>query len=299
LQKGALTLVLTKRILLQSPVHPPAEFRKTSRKASRSVSRRGVGATLNTTIGGCLISVHEPAEAVAWIEDNWDSPLLASICNDGCAGPLAWMLSPFEPALAIFGWNDSPVVVDMAQKLAEVSGLPVVIRPPGDNPALTSLCVKLYIPFMILSDSHSASDADSRNVPAQLGGTPGDNNERINDRHGEEETDEEHGRVPQETGDDRDGGQRDGDGDLENPEPNGHVLNTAVDAHQGYNSAQGDGGDGDGGGPTSTRESPLHRTQITLRLEVSNGHIYEVTISYTYKVGGIYSKRSHLSTEFL
>jgi hypothetical protein len=50
LQKGALMLLLTKRILLPSPVHPPVEFRKTSRKASRSVSRREVGATLNTTI---------------------------------------------------------------------------------------------------------------------------------------------------------------------------------------------------------------------------------------------------------
>jgi hypothetical protein len=207
------------------------------------------------------------------------------------------MLSPFEPALAIFGWNDSPVVVDMAQKLAEVSGLPVVIRPPGDNPALTSLCVKLYIPFMILRGSHSARDADSRNVPVQLGGTPGDNNERINDRHGEDETGDEDGRLPQGPRDNGDGGRRDGDGDLENPEPNGHVLNT-VDTHQGYKGVQGDGGDGDGGGPTWTRESPLHKTRITLRLEVNNGHIY-VTISYIYKVGGIYSKRSYLSTEFL
>jgi hypothetical protein len=42
-------LLLTKRILLLSPAHPPSEFRKTSRKASRSASRRRVGATLNTT----------------------------------------------------------------------------------------------------------------------------------------------------------------------------------------------------------------------------------------------------------
>jgi hypothetical protein len=49
LQKGALTLLLTKRILLPSPVHPPSVFRKMSRKASRSMSRRGVGVTLNTT----------------------------------------------------------------------------------------------------------------------------------------------------------------------------------------------------------------------------------------------------------
>jgi hypothetical protein len=244
----------------------------------------------NLGIGGCLISVHEPAEAVAWIEDNWDSPLLTSIHNGGCAGPLAWMLSPFEPALAIFGWNDSPVVVGMAQKLAEVSGLPVVVRPPSDNPALTLLCVKLFIPFVILRDSHSARDADLQNVPVQFGGTPGNNNERIDNRHAEDETGEEDGRVPQETGDGGDGGRR--DGDLENPEPNGYGLNM-VDAHHGYNGGQGDGGgDGDGGGPTSIDgewKSPLHRTQITLRLEVNNGHIYEVTIGYTYQVGGIYS----------
>jgi hypothetical protein len=43
-------LLLAKRILLPSPPHPPSEFRKMSRKASRSVSRRGVGAPSNTTI---------------------------------------------------------------------------------------------------------------------------------------------------------------------------------------------------------------------------------------------------------
>jgi hypothetical protein len=96
----------------------------------------------NLGIGGCLISVHEPAEAAAWIEDNWDNPLLTSLQRRGCAGPFAWMLSPTEPALAIFGGFDDPIVGNMANLLVESSGFPVVIRPSGDNPGLTLLCVQ-------------------------------------------------------------------------------------------------------------------------------------------------------------
>lgn len=51
------------------------------------------------------------------------------------------MLSPTEPAFSIFGANHSTFVVNIAHSLAEVSGFPVVVRPPSDNPALTILCV--------------------------------------------------------------------------------------------------------------------------------------------------------------
>jgi hypothetical protein len=100
----------------------------------------------NLGIGGCLMSIHEPVEAASWMEDNWDNPLLTSIRNSGCEGPLAWMLSPQEPALAIFGCYENPTVVDMAQSVADLSGFPVVIRPTCDNPALTLLCARLFLP---------------------------------------------------------------------------------------------------------------------------------------------------------
>ncbi|KAJ7859322.1 hypothetical protein B0H14DRAFT_632460 [Mycena olivaceomarginata] len=83
------------------------------------------------------MSVHEPVNAASWIENNWDGPLLTSIRGSGCGGPFAWMLSPEEPALAIFGYYNEPVVVNMAQSLAESSGFPVVIQPSHSNPALT------------------------------------------------------------------------------------------------------------------------------------------------------------------
>jgi hypothetical protein len=59
------------------------------------------------------------------------------------------MLSPMEAALAIFGCYDDPVVVNIANSLAGVSGFSVVIRPPSDNPALTLLCVKLFGPLTL------------------------------------------------------------------------------------------------------------------------------------------------------
>jgi hypothetical protein len=94
-------------------------------------------------IGGCLMSIHEPAEAASWIEDNWDNSFLASIQNSHCGGPFACMLSPTEPALAIFGRYDNPKVMNIAESLAGLSGFPVLIRPLNDNPALTLLCVEL------------------------------------------------------------------------------------------------------------------------------------------------------------
>ncbi|KAJ6537909.1 hypothetical protein B0H19DRAFT_1079013 [Mycena capillaripes] len=75
----------------------------------------------NLGIGECLISVHEPAEAASWVENNWDSSLLTSIRNSGRTGPVAWMVSPAEPALAIFGNLDNPVVANMAESLAQAS----------------------------------------------------------------------------------------------------------------------------------------------------------------------------------
>jgi hypothetical protein len=68
----------------------------------------------NLSLGGCVVSIHEPAEAASWIESNWDSTLLTSIQTSGCGGPLAWMLSPEEPALALFGSYENPMIGNMA-----------------------------------------------------------------------------------------------------------------------------------------------------------------------------------------
>ncbi|KAJ6509681.1 hypothetical protein DFH09DRAFT_1100736 [Mycena vulgaris] len=75
----------------------------------------------NFSTGGCLMSIHEPAEAASWIHYNWNGPLL-------------------HPKQQL-RYNEV-VVVNMAQtRLAHSSGFPVVIRPTSDNPALTLLCM--------------------------------------------------------------------------------------------------------------------------------------------------------------
>ncbi|KAF7358457.1 hypothetical protein MVEN_00896200 [Mycena venus] len=90
-------------------------------------------------IGECLASIHDPAEAASWIEDNWDHPLVKNIRDCGGGGPFAWMLSTEEPALAIFGCYEDPAFANIAKSLAHLSGFSVVIRSGSDNPALTLL----------------------------------------------------------------------------------------------------------------------------------------------------------------
>jgi hypothetical protein len=62
------------------------------------------------------------------------------------------MLSPEEPALALFGSYENPMIGNMAKSLAELSGFPVVVRPASDNPAFTLLCAPLFIPHPRLSE---------------------------------------------------------------------------------------------------------------------------------------------------
>ncbi|KAJ7920012.1 hypothetical protein B0H13DRAFT_2319930 [Mycena leptocephala] len=164
----------------------------------------------NLGIGGSLMSIHEPAEAVS-----------------GCGGPFAWMLSPEEPALAIFGSYNEPVVVNTAQSLADSSGFPVVIRPACDYPALTLL----------------AHDTDTHNGYVRFNNTGGNNDERRRDLDDEGEAVNEDERTPGETGN---GGRRDDDPD--DPEPNGHGLNTREEHKPNQDGGAQAPGGGDGGG---------------------------------------------------
>ncbi|KAJ7127950.1 hypothetical protein C8R44DRAFT_979446 [Mycena epipterygia] len=108
---------------------------------SKSLSMNDVNCLhTNLGMGGCVVSVHEPIEAAAWIENNWGNPLLASIQDSGCCGPVPFMLFPTKPALAIFGGPDDPFLTSAAESLAKLSGFHVVIRPAGENPMGTS-CV--------------------------------------------------------------------------------------------------------------------------------------------------------------
>ncbi|KAJ7835962.1 hypothetical protein B0H13DRAFT_192593 [Mycena leptocephala] len=225
----------------------------------------------NFSIGGCLMSIHEPAEAASWMEDNWDNPLLTLIRNNGCGGPFAWMLSPTKPALVIFGCHNEPIVVNMVQSLANLSGFPVVIRPSDDNPALTLV-----------------HDPDP-NVSVDFGGAVGNNNQTRHDVDIVEAMADEGEHPPGESGN---SGRRDDDHD--DAESNGHGLNTAEEhkPNRGYKGAPGiirsggGGGDDGGGGATTVNgkwESPLHRTLVKLHLKLNTAHTYTVTIGYTFK----------------
>ncbi|KAJ7898421.1 hypothetical protein B0H13DRAFT_807012 [Mycena leptocephala] len=181
------------------------------------------------------------------------------------------MLSPTEPALAIFGCYDNPVVVNIAESLAGLSGFPVVIRPPSDNPALTLL----------------SRDVDLHNAPVQFRDTAGNNGQRRSGGNGDEDEVMVDGRTP---GDSGDGGRRDDGGDRAGSHESG--SNTADDQGRhrvvmgGVENDGGGGGGGDGGGPTTMDgkwESQLHTTRVKLRLKLNTAHTYAVAIAYDFK----------------
>ncbi|KAJ6616996.1 hypothetical protein B0H10DRAFT_1948678 [Mycena sp. CBHHK59/15] len=86
--------------------------------------------------GGTILSVHQPATSLAWLEENYDLPIVKSIrYSEVFSGPFAMMLFPEEPSLAIFGPRAvDPKFAELAQKLANKSGFPVIARPSADDP---------------------------------------------------------------------------------------------------------------------------------------------------------------------
>ncbi|KAJ6456935.1 hypothetical protein C8R45DRAFT_1033910 [Mycena sanguinolenta] len=225
---------------------------------------------------GGLVSFHDPREAASWIEDHWNNDILASIRHGGWGGPLSCMLSPEEPALAIFGSYEDPTVVNMAKSLAEASGFPVVIRPNCDDPALTLLSGDI--------DPHIDSN----------------NNPRGGNSQNRESSEGDGGSEGSSSG----AGDGSSDGDLHEQQPNGDGaapgggVGGRGGGQGGGNKKQGPsrGGDargrggGDGGGdgapPTTVDdqwESPLHSTCVKLALKPDADRTYAVAISYTFK----------------
>jgi hypothetical protein len=207
------------------------------------------------------------------------------------------MLSPAEPALAIFGNFEDPIIVNMADSLADLSGFPVVIRPSSDNPALTLLCVQFFIPHLILRSSRRSRETDPQNGFIQFGRAASNDEETRSDGDDEANTFGNEN-TP---GDSGDGGQR--DDDLNRAGSDNHGLNVVDEykRHCGYKGGQEAGdGDGDGGGPTSMDdkwESQLHRTRVKLRLKLNAFHTYAVTIGYTFKVKCIFKSVPVLSSD--
>ncbi|KAJ7925580.1 hypothetical protein B0H13DRAFT_1974742 [Mycena leptocephala] len=84
--------------------------------------------------GGGFISVHSPDEAAAWIEAHYNDKLLRTIRAQGLGGPIAAMLSPDVPALALFGSILDGWVLKAAKLLSDLSQFTVMIRPLTDDP---------------------------------------------------------------------------------------------------------------------------------------------------------------------
>ena len=83
--------------------------------------------------GGCVLTVYDSSSADGWISANYHHSCLIALRKQGYGGPIASRLSVHFEALTVFG-NMSPLLLDLANDLAELSGFPVIVRPPHDDP---------------------------------------------------------------------------------------------------------------------------------------------------------------------
>ncbi|KAJ6560938.1 hypothetical protein B0H10DRAFT_1158746 [Mycena sp. CBHHK59/15] len=74
--------------------------------------------------GGCLVTIHDPLTASAWINLNYDHPLLRSLRDRQIGGPFAMMLSAHTEALVIFGPTDDPAILNMPNRWLNSRVLP-------------------------------------------------------------------------------------------------------------------------------------------------------------------------------
>ncbi|KAJ7121090.1 hypothetical protein C8R44DRAFT_736776 [Mycena epipterygia] len=84
--------------------------------------------------GGSTFSIHRSVRAEDWVERHHDTTLLKSMRSVGLGGPIATMMYPDVPALAIFGSVLDDRVLQLAKALSDVSEFVVMIRPVEDDP---------------------------------------------------------------------------------------------------------------------------------------------------------------------
>jgi hypothetical protein len=84
--------------------------------------------------GGCMLSVHDSCPADDWLNQNYEHDLKEHLRSNEIGGPVASMLSVDRPALTIFG-SMSSQIIDLADKLAGLSGFPTIIRPVAEDPS--------------------------------------------------------------------------------------------------------------------------------------------------------------------
>ena len=84
--------------------------------------------------GGCILSVWDSDLVDAWVDENYDQPLLVLIRKRHIGGPIPSMLSVDSPALTICG-QMSVSLIRVAEKLANLSDFPVIMRSPEEDPS--------------------------------------------------------------------------------------------------------------------------------------------------------------------
>ncbi|KAJ7133734.1 hypothetical protein C8R43DRAFT_644647 [Mycena crocata] len=257
--------------------------------------------------GGTIFSIHQPGTSLVWLEENFDLPIVKVIRDsEGLSGPLAMMLSPEEPALAIFGEPAMVKRAKLAQKLANKSNFPVIARLPEHDPMLSKSLLPDVVtgktqPFIPVNPDpitvmtvravpeNPLYVAEDVNQIQQEGG----NSRILSSNGGENETDINR---PQDGTSGAAGGANNGhdaapsendrsNGSMETLFHEGETANhIALGKGPGNNDDNGDPDD-DGNGPGSKVNgqwedwvSPFHKTTFNVDLLSDNGEISTLTI---------------------
>ena len=80
-----------------------------------------------------LLSIYDSFPAADWIEEHYDDVTLTNLRAKGYCGPMAILLSPQKPAIAMFGDLTKDIVAHL-QALADVAHFPVLLLPLSHDP---------------------------------------------------------------------------------------------------------------------------------------------------------------------
>ncbi|KAJ7622322.1 hypothetical protein FB45DRAFT_124215 [Roridomyces roridus] len=211
--------------------------------------------------GGCLLTIHDPVDASAWIDSNFNhQSLLDPLRERGLSGPVAAMLDAYTQCLIFFrsleAEEDSSVVA-CAEEVANYSGFPVVIRPDVEDPLARFAHAKSIVSEKAMSLSNS---------------NPGAESNRIGSFGGEGDTNGE----PHDSG-------------------SGHGDDTNGDSHGGENGKENGGGGGDRGKPKSesadahpngghkTWECLTHSILAACKLKISPTSTYDFSVNSRFR----------------
>ncbi|KAJ7099365.1 hypothetical protein B0H15DRAFT_544074 [Mycena belliarum] len=256
--------------------------------------------------GGAILEVRQPTASLAWLEENYDLPVIKSVRDkEEFSGPLAMLLYPEQSALTIFGpRNNDPKFVELGQKLANKSGFPVICRLSEDDPMLRFKSVAGLMnksqpsenffappePIVVMAVQTITGDVpvNHGSVNNNSGQRRGENTSRNRDGNGEQATNPIQPSsgsglglgLPAVTTDDASDGPSDSDGISCNTGGGDSDATVVADNGAAKNKSNvGGGGDPDGDGDGSATDAadrwedwvgPLHEASFSLRIQVNS-----------------------------